>query len=147
MPDHERPLNKRGRQAAQKMGKFMRSAALLPDYVLASSAKRVQETLSLWSNSSGYAGQVGSYRALYLAEPAVYIEHLRELSDPTQPCVMCVGHNPGLEMLVSLMTGVGATMPTAALAHIEFAIDNWQALDLETRGRLVNLHKVKALED
>ena len=43
---------------------------------------------------------------------------VRELPDDADTVVL-VGHNPGVEDLVSLLTGVGVTMPTSALAVIE----------------------------
>ena len=53
--------------------------------------------------------------------------------------VMIVGHNPGLEQLVEQLTGEREDLPTAALAHIELPIDQWQDLNLSTRGTLVGL--------
>ena len=43
--DHDRPLNPRGRESAPKMGAYMVRHALLPDLIIASTAKRVTETL------------------------------------------------------------------------------------------------------
>jgi phosphohistidine phosphatase len=39
--------------------------------------------------------------------------------------VLIVGHNPGLEELLSALTTQTETMPTAALAKISFKISNW----------------------
>ena len=44
LPDHDRPLNKRGRRAASALGHWMREAGLRPDQILCSSATRTQET-------------------------------------------------------------------------------------------------------
>src|SRR6516165_5709318 len=44
--DHERPLSKRGRKAAEAMRRMMRSEGLVPDLVLVSPARRTMETLS-----------------------------------------------------------------------------------------------------
>ena len=58
---------------------------------------------------------------------------------------MIVGHNPGMEELVTLLTGEEERFPTAALAQIAFAIDGWQQLNHSTTGTLVNLWRPKEL--
>lgn len=45
LDDFDRPLNKRGREAAPAMGKVMAEEGWEPDYVFCSSAKRTQQTL------------------------------------------------------------------------------------------------------
>ena len=45
--DHDRALNARGREAAPKMGDYMARHALVPDLIIASTARRVSETLDL----------------------------------------------------------------------------------------------------
>ena len=43
--DHDRPLNKRGRQAAKIMATFLRRSEITPDVVICSTATRAKETL------------------------------------------------------------------------------------------------------
>ncbi|MCY3967357.1 MAG: histidine phosphatase family protein, partial [bacterium] len=45
--DIERPLNRRGRQAAAAVGKFLAEAGRVPDLVLCSPAVRTCQTLEL----------------------------------------------------------------------------------------------------
>ena len=45
--DHERPLNRRGREAARLVGRHLPAAAGAIDLVLCSSAARTRETLDL----------------------------------------------------------------------------------------------------
>ena len=144
LADHDRPLNGRGRKAAKKVGELLASRSLLPSVILASSARRVEETISLLKETSGYAGPVQVYRRLYLAEPETYVECLNELGDSSSP-VMCVGHNPGLEELVALHTSRHERLPTAALAELRFAIDDWGELSASTPATLANLWRVKEL--
>ena len=44
--DLDRPLAKRGQRDAPRMGKWLRAQGLVPDLVLASPARRAQETAS-----------------------------------------------------------------------------------------------------
>ena len=64
---------------------------------------------------------------LYLAPPAVYVDVLNSLPEDCQS-VLLIGHNPGLEELVSQLTSQPVTMPTAALAHLQWETDSWQQL-------------------
>ena len=74
----------------------------------------------------------------------VYFEVLQALPDKYQR-VMVFGHNPTMEQLVNYLTEHIERMPTAALAHIELPIQHWNALDLYTKGTLVNLWTPKML--
>jgi phosphohistidine phosphatase len=44
--DHERPLNRRGREAASAMGGYLAAEGLVPDLALVSSARRTVESWS-----------------------------------------------------------------------------------------------------
>src|SRR5688572_28494879 len=59
--------------------------------------------------------------------------------------VMIVGHNPGLEELVTLLTGEQEHLPTAALAQIALPIERWSALDTTIRGTLIGVWRPKEL--
>jgi len=54
-----------------------------------------------------------------------------------------VGHNPGLEGLVQILSGKVEPLPTAAIALIQMPIRSWQALDIQVEGKLVNLWQPK----
>ena len=138
LSDYDRPLNARGKRDAPRIGKHLRQEGLIPDLILTSSAKRARRTANKVAKSCGYTGKVKKLDALYDTVPGVYFETLQALPDKYQR-VMVVGHNPTMEQLVNHLTGEIKQMPTAALAHIELPIQQWNALDLYTRGALVNL--------
>ncbi len=138
LSDYDRPLNARGKRDAPRIGKHLRQEGLIPDLILTSSAKRARRTANKVAKSCGYTGKAKKLDALYDTVPGVYFEILQALPDKYQR-VMVVGHNPTMEQLVNHLTGEIKQMPTAALAHIELPIQQWNALDLYTRGALVNL--------
>ena len=144
LSDYDRPLNARGKRDAPRMGKHLRQAGLIPDRILTSSAKRARKTANKVAKGCGYTGKVKKLDALYDTVPGVYFEVLQTLPDKYQR-VMVFGHNPTMEQLVSHLTGEIKRMPTAALAHIELPIQHWNALDLYTKGTLVNLWTPKTL--
>lgn len=144
LSDYDRPLNKRGKRDAPRIGKHLNQHGLVPDCILTSSAKRARKTASKVAKASGYTDKIIRLDDLYLAPPGVYFEYLKELSDKCQ-CVMVVGHNPTMEQLVSHLSGELHRMPTAAIAHFELHVEGWQLLDLSTKGKLVNLWTPKTL--
>lgn len=144
VPDHDRPLNKRGKNDAPLMGKVLKKEGLLPDLILSSTAKRARATVELVSEGCGYNADVQWQAALYAAEPQAYIEALRQLPDELGT-VMVVGHNPGLEELVAMLTDEWAGLPTAALAEISLNIQHWSELNYEPQGKLVNVWRPKEL--
>ena len=142
--DYDRPLNSRGKRDAPRIGKYLHQQGLIPDRILTSSAKRARKTANKVAKSCGYTGKVKKLEAFYDTVPGVYFEVLQALPDKYQR-VMVVGHNPTLESLVNHLTGQIERMPTAALAHIALPIQRWNALDLYTKGTLVNLWTPKTL--
>ena len=57
---------------------------------------------------------------------------------------MLVGHNPGMEELLSLLTGEGRAMPTAALACVALDVEKWSKVR-EGAGHLEWLVRPKEL--
>lgn len=144
LSDLDRPLNKRGKRDAPRMGKHLKQQELVPDYIVSSSAKRARKTAAKVAKACGYKDKIIRMEDLYLALPGVYYQYLQELSNKYQR-VMVVGHNPTMEVLVSHLSDELHRMPTAAIAHFELPIDNWKLLDLSTKGKLVNLWTPKTL--
>ena len=143
LADQERPLNARGRKAAPKVGAYMARHALVPDLVVASTATRVRETLDLVCAAFERAPKVTYDARVYEAEAGALLDVLKQTPRGTQSLLL-VGHNPGLAELAVLLIASGKTdararlaakFPTAALAVIDFTIDDWSKLRLRS-GRL-----------
>lgn len=143
--DHDRPLNPRGKRDAPRMGEFLRTLGLFPDLIISSTAKRARKTASKVAKRCGYPGVIELHGSLYLAPPEEYLTVLRQVDD-SHACVLVVGHNPGLEQLLALLTGHPGALPTASLARVELDIPRWSALDAATRGRLIALWRPKELD-
>jgi phosphohistidine phosphatase len=134
--DEERPLTARGRRAAERVGELM--ADRVPERVLSSTAVRTRETVAALKKGAQHFGPVAFLPELYLAEPSACLKALAEHGgDATS--VLLVGHNPGLEDLVSLLTGERVSLPTAALAECALDLDAWSAVTVETRAELIGL--------
>lgn len=148
LADHDRPLNKRGKQDAPRMGSVLREEGLVPDLIISSSAKRAQMTVEAVVAESGCMGEVRISRELYASGPEAYLEALQALEDEFER-VMIVGHNPDLEELLEILSGEAEILPTAALAQVELDIDSWQELQDEAddpQGKLVALWRPRELD-
>ena len=137
LSDHDRPLNKRGKRDAPRVGRLIQQQALVPDLVVSSTAKRARGTAKRVAKACGYTGEIRLTPHFYHAPAGIYIEVLNHLSDDYSR-VMVVGHNPGMEELVARL-GRHCAMPTAALANVSLPIDKWSELDGATKGKLVDV--------
>jgi phosphohistidine phosphatase len=144
LADIDRPLNKRGKRDAPKIGAMLKKNDLVPDLILSSPAVRARKTAEAVAEAASYTGEIEYAEDFYPGDPESYIEVLRALPDVVNS-VMVVGHNPGLEELLDTLTGESAALPTAALAQVNLPIRTWLELDDEPVGKLVNLWRVKEL--
>lgn len=142
--DHERPLNKRGKRDAPRMGKLLAKKNLTPDLIITSSAERALTTAEMVALSSGYEEEITVTRQLYHGDPDDYFEVLRKMGDPHQR-VMVVGHNPGMETLVEDLSGKYHRMPTAALVQVELDLAAWADLEDGTTGKFIKIWRPKEL--
>lgn len=121
MEDHDRTLNKRGRNAADAMGVWLAQEGLVPDEVLLSSAKRTVETFqrasAAWENAPPAMGD----RDLYMAWPARILTQLREI-DPDARTVLLLNHEPTVSALAEVLVKPPIEKPQArAFLHFPTA--------------------------
>jgi phosphohistidine phosphatase len=145
LADHDRPLNKRGKRDAPRMGRLIRDQHLVPELILSSSAVRARNTALAVGDVCEHAAELRVLRELYLAEPEDYVLVLQHLGDEIGSA-MVVGHNPGMEELVEALSGEHHVMPTAALAWIDLPVEGWSGLRLDGSGRLRQVWRPKELD-
>ncbi len=143
LDDHERPLNKRGQRDAVRMGTLVREQGLTPDVIISSDAVRARLTAEAVAEAALYTREIRLDRQLYAAGPASILAVLRTVGQTKARSVMVIGHNPGLEELVTKLTGDPQDLPTAALAQIALPIARWSELKPSTRGTLAGLWRPK----
>ena len=146
MDDHDRPLNKRGKKDAPRMGRLLREEDLLPDLMLVSSARRCRKTAEHLIRQSGYRGETRITGELYEAGADKLRAFLAALPDNLER-VLLLGHNPGMEELLESLTGAYTPLTTAALAQLKLPLDSWSELTSQTRAELVRLWQPRELED
>ena len=127
-PDHDRPLNERGKAAAADLGQWLASRGYVPDEVLCSDALRTRNTFSGIAPALPGTPILELKPALYHAGPDVMMAVLRHATNDT---VMMIGHNPGIaEFAHRLVARTPASAdftryPTGATLVVDFALENW----------------------
>ena len=126
--DVDRPLSKQGQAEAEAAGKWLKDNNYLPDRVVCSSARRARETLEQVLSVIGYIEQKQEPR-IYEATPGDLMAVADEQKELSR--VLIVGHNPGLEQLVALISsgqsGDFRGMPAGGIAVLKIPAD----VDLE----------------
>jgi phosphohistidine phosphatase len=122
VPDHERPLAKRGRRDAPVVGRWLVTSGYVPDAVVCSTALRARETWNLVSvELPPDAPPTVRYEPrVYEASVLGLLMLVREF-DPAWHTAIIVGHNPGLAELTVGLADAGTeemphAFPTAAVA-------------------------------
>lgn len=146
LSDHDRPLKKRGREAAQRMGRLFVELSFVPDHILSSSAARAQETAQLAVEAAKYLGEVETIPGLYHADPQSLVAILSHVPDRFTS-VLIIGHNPGLEDWLARLIGRRETLSTAALAQVELPLDSWLDFSPDTHGELKGLWRPSELQN
>src|ERR1700747_2679052 len=101
--DHARALNRRGQEAAPRIGAYLARHRLIPDAVLCSTARRTRETWELVAAEAPAAPPPPTFaERLYDATPRTLLDVFRR-ADPAAESLLVVGHNPGLQEVATAL--------------------------------------------
>jgi len=143
--DFERPIADPGKRGAQRVGVWLLRNGLVPDHVVSSPAQRAIETARKCLKAMGRGAQgIVEDRRVYQASKGDLLSVVAETPVEAQR-VLLVGHNPGLEALVSHLGGISTGLTTATLARIEMP-DVWSGMKKGT-GRIVSVTDPKSLPE
>jgi phosphohistidine phosphatase len=133
--DHDRPLSKRGRQAAKLMAAYLRQSKIAPDLVICSTATRAQQTLEPIAKAKK-PPKVILEREIYGGTQQALWDQLWNLPKSAKS-VLLIGHNPALHDLAQelaqadsnkLLPSAGEKFPTGAMASFRFD-GAWKTLE------------------
>jgi phosphohistidine phosphatase len=134
--DHDRPLNKRGRQTAKMMAAYLRRAKISPDVVICSTAVRAQQTLDPIIKAAKKPPRIVRARGIHEGAQRTLWEQLWNLPE-SATSVLLIGHNPALQDLAlelahpdlnNLLPSAGGKFPTGAMESFRFD-GAWKALE------------------
>jgi phosphohistidine phosphatase len=158
VPDRDRPLAKRGRRDAPRIGRWLHEHRYQPDVVVVSAATRTRQTWDLVAPELGGSPAVHFEPRAYAASALTLLYLAQELPARYRTALL-IAHNPGLSELAASLAGPpesdkaagppesdratdngprpAISLPTAAVAVFEFSGD-WPSLT-PGHARLINL--------
>jgi phosphohistidine phosphatase len=139
VPDRDRPLAKRGRRDAPRIGRWLHEQGYQPDVVVVSAATRTRQTWDLVAPELGGLPAVHFEPRAYAASALTLLYLAQELPARYRTALL-IGHNPGLSELATSLAAPpesdsatnngprpAVSLPTAAVAVFEFSGD-WPSL-------------------
>lgn len=126
--DFDRPLNKRGKRDAPRMGRYLKELQLIPDQIFSSPAQRAKSTiLSVIDELDVPVSRIVWDENLYFNGRQAYIDVIRNAHESSET-LMTVGHNPMTEDAISILSGDTAEkrIKTATIACFEFEVNSWK---------------------
>lgn len=131
--DHDRPLAKRGVEAARLMAEHLRAERFKVDCVFSSTSRRTRETYDLLKPALGSAPVVFS-EELYLADEDGLLGFVHALPRDARSALL-IGHNPGFHLIANMLVddacgsdelpALRTKFPTGALCSLGFAGTTW----------------------
>jgi phosphohistidine phosphatase len=122
VPDHDRPLAKRGRRDAPKAGRWLNRHGYRPEVVICSTARRTLETWELVAAKLDAQPAVTFEPRAYAASAMTLFYLVHELAPGTRSALL-IAHNPGISDMATSLAGThrgGMNFPTAGVAVLEF---------------------------
>ncbi|MBK1723297.1 SixA phosphatase family protein [Thiocystis violacea] len=148
--DFERPLAKRGKSDAPKVGSWLYREGLVPDHIVCSPAERARQT------AAKVCKRLDFKKKRIVWDETIYEASVPDLLGVLARCpeaaatVLLVGHNPGLEELLCHLVGDeielpddGKLLPTATVARLEMPND-WKTLSPGS-AQLLSITRPKSL--
>lgn len=128
LPDHDRPLGRRGRRDVLIVAKHLSENELTPDLMISSTASRALNTALYIADDWGYPEeQIRLDESLFHATSEHLLEVLSNIKEADS--VAIVGHNPGFTDLVNhFAEDYVDNLPTCGIYALELNIDNWKDL-------------------
>lgn len=143
--DHARPLNKRGRRDAPRVGEHLAELGWTPELVLCSDSMRTRETWKLMREAFHPDPDVRYSRKLYHADVGNFVDAVAAVPK-TFKTVAVIGHNTGWEEVVEMLCGDYHRMTTCNAALFELDEKKWtRALTRAGDWKLVDLVRPKEI--
>jgi len=134
IPDHDRPLNARGKRDATNMGKKLKELGIIPEIILSSSAKRAKKTAKKIASELNIEN-ILIEEELYHAPPIIFMQIISKITEQYKN-VMIVAHNPAMTDIINNFTNDSIfNVPTTGIFSVKFNVNNWQEVSFEN-GKL-----------
>jgi phosphohistidine phosphatase len=128
--DFERPLKHSGIKDATFMAVRLKNHNYHPQLLITSPAIRTEATADIFTEHLGIP-KAKEDKRIYSAGLKTLLEVINELPNE-QNFIGLVGHNPGMEQILHYLTGSMSSVPTCAVAIIDFELDDWSMISENT---------------
>lgn len=130
--DFDRPLSEKGQKEAKQSARVIANLEPPVDWWISSTALRTRETSDVIGIAIGYTKHTQWKDAAYAADADTLLDLLSAVPQEATHVAM-VGHNPGLEELVTGLCSGGARhmnlhLATSTIAHLELEIFRWDQI-------------------
>ena len=128
--DHQRGLDRAGKDQARVMGRLLLQRGPLPDLLLHSDASRTRETASLLVETLEVAVTAESVATLYFSGAEEILALLRALPQD-KSTLLLIGHNPAVSEFCQRIRGGGkplGPLDPAAIACFDLSRPQWDTL-------------------
>ena len=134
LDDYDRPLSRRGKEAAPVMGRALAGKNCIPELILCSPARRTRDTLKLTIDALGIKPPIAYEDQLYSFGNGDSYLNVISAQKKVSP-LMVVGHNPSVQSLTlrllaqqdgTVMERIRRKFPTAAVAIVALPIEEWR---------------------
>lgn len=130
--DFERQLTPRGIKDSHQMAEILTEFEPGIDWIVSSPAQRTRETTNIAVEVLNFKRAIVWQDAIYEADAETLLAVLAQVPADMEHALI-VGHNPGMEELVSGLaagapTRLGITMATAGIAYLTLEIFGWNQI-------------------
>lgn len=122
--DLDRPLDRDGLKQATAIGLELSTKGFEPDLILSSPAKRARKTTELVRDAAHFTVTPSFDDDIYEASAGTLLEVVHRVKRSAE-VVLLIGHNPGLEQLVAVLSGQSCHLGTATLVSIQLNVEAW----------------------
>lgn len=135
IPDHDRPLNPRGKRDVDFMGDKLKELNFNPQLIVSSSAKRARKTAKSIANKLT-KNEILIEDKLYEANPTIIMQVISKLNNNLND-IFIVAHNPTLTEIINYFSVEPIyNVPTTGVFKVKFDVANWNEVSFES-GELV----------
>ena len=129
LADLDRALTERGVSDAKKLAAKLRKKELDFNLIVASPAIRAITTAQIIAKTLDFRqSHIEVDEHLYQANASDFLEVVAKLHKKASK-VLLVGHNPGMEEFVQLLSGESVVMPTCSLVRLDLDVKHWKDLE------------------
>lgn len=133
--DFERGLTKKGKKNIDTIGSYLKLRGVKPDTVLASCARRTQETADLLSKKLEFEGRTNYMQELYYTDTET-LKQILMLQESEFDNIFVVGHNPQITDMANMLIDEHISkIPTTGVVAIKFDIERWSEI-AQKKGKM-----------